>query len=408
MNIEHVHIESYKGIDSIDVEARGRNVFVIGGNAQGKTSVISAIWAALTNKGIPPEPIQAGKRKAVIQVELNGLVAELKFEKKPKGKIARTFSLTDTETGEVVESPRAAMQRIIGTLDFDPFAFMTMTPKAQLDYFCKVFGVDVKRLEQDYDELNEAITYNKKQIIAITESIEPYDPKLLSVNVTSQSELLEEYQQAVKAETERAAFIDRLTSTKAKAEALKAKILSMGEELVDLQDKVAKGEAWLAANEAPDSGKIKETLDSFESEAAAIALAHKSKAAEDSIVKLEEENEENANAKKAKLAAKKHLISEHLKNVDGLTFDDRGFLLDGLPFHIDQSNTAAQIVAGIKLGSSLLGDVKIIRFDGSLLDSDSMKEVGDFAEAQGLQLFVELVDRQNGGLRIEYTEEQPQ
>ncbi len=80
-------------------------------------------------------------------------------------------------------------------------------------------------------------------------------------------------------------------------------------------------------------------------------------------------------------------------------------MLDGLPFHIDQNNTAAQIVAGLKLGAGLLGDVKIARFEGSLLDQESLDAVSEFAEAEGLQLFVELVDRNEKDLRFEFIED---
>jgi hypothetical protein len=78
--------------------------------------------------------------------------------------------------------------------------------------------------------------------------------------------------------------------------------------------------------------------------------------------------------------------------------------LDGLPFESNQINTARKIIAGLEIQFALMSDVKIARFDGSLLDNKSIAEVENWAKEKGVQLFVELVDRDGDELKIEVQE----
>ena len=74
------------------------------------------------------------------------------------------------------------------------------------------------------------------------------------------------------------------------------------------------------------------------------------------------------------------------------------------PFDKNQINTAELIKSGIMLQLSMMKDLKIVRFDGSLLDNKNLKEMEDWAKTKGLQLFIELVQRDGEGLRVELIE----
>jgi hypothetical protein len=76
--------------------------------------------------------------------------------------------------------------------------------------------------------------------------------------------------------------------------------------------------------------------------------------------------------------------------VEGLTFDDGGLYLNGVPF--SECSTSEQLKVSIPLAfaSSPLCRFAIIR-DGSLLDADSMALVAELAEKEGAQLLIERV-----------------
>jgi len=107
--------------------------------------------------------------------------------------------------------------------------------------------------------------------------------------------------------------------------------------------------------------------------------------------------------KKRKEKAKR--ISKNIK-VDGLTYDVNGerFLYDGLPFDNKQINTASQLIAGMKIASTMLRELRILRVDGSLIDKSNMHEVEAWANENDIQLFVEVVDRDGGEFSVNINE----
>jgi len=399
VKIENVKIENFKGIESLGADLGGRSVFVTGGNASGKTSFISAIYCALTGKNMPPNPIKGTARTAKIEVEIDDFAVELEFKKKGK-KIEKKLSLYSKVDGEKIESPRARLDQIIGTLEFDPFEFMRMQPTPQLNYFCKVFGIEgIDALNMDIQEINEVVAYEKKRLVSTSGQYKHFDPKTAELEIQSLSKLNEQY-------LESCAF-NRLTAEVTEKAMIKVEqIESLKLELATLESEVKAGEVWLAKREQKDEAILKVKLENLEETNEEIKQAQENKTLSDEIVKIESTLETAKTEKAAKISEKKALISSHTKAINGFDYDDAlGFTLDGLPFHVDQNNTAAQIVAGLKLGAGLLGDLKIARFDGSLLDQESLDSVSKFAEAEGLQLFVELVDRNEKDLRLEFVED---
>lgn len=403
MQIENVQITNFKGIESLGVELGGRSVYVTGANGAGKSSFIDAIFCALTGKNMPPNPITGNKRTGKISVELDGLAIEVEFKKKTGGKIEKKLAVYNTEDGEKLDSPRARIDEVIGVLDFDPFEFMRLSPKPQLDYFCKAFGIKgVKALDDDYKELNEVINFDKKELNAIKAQLEPYKTELVDKELKSASELAQELKAANDHNAQIKSFEGKVATLKERREELKKM-------LADVEYKITKGDVWLKQQTKKETLYLSTQLDDIDTINDEIRHAKAQKELHDKADTLEAGIEQAKTDKVEKLDAKKALIVEHTKTIEGFDYDDEiGFTLDGLPFHVDQNNTAAQIVAGLKLGAGLLGDVKIARFEGSLLDQENLDAVNEFAEAQGLQLFVELVDRNEKELRLEFIEDETQ
>lgn len=413
MQIESVLIQNFKGIDQLAKELNGRSVYVVGGNTAGKTSFISAIFCALTGKNLPPEPIKSGRKTAKVEVELDGgLAVVVDFKKKGK-KTEAKLSLFNTETGEqITESPRTRLNDLIGTLDFDPFHFMRLTPKPQLDYFCKAFGVDLGTIDGEYEELNEIIRLDNRELKALQQNLLPYDDAKAGQDLENASAVAQEHQDAVEHNSKIENFEDKFESLKVNISDAEDDVKTLEEELakakakvVELKEKKEKGEAWLKKAEKIDTAPIKAKLDNLSEENEEIRKAKEQKLNHEKANKLEESIEQAKEEKVKLMKKKREAITKKTKGIEGFDFDGEQFTLNGLPFHVDQNNTAAQIIAGLKLGTGLLGDVKIAKFEGSLLDKEHLDEVNKFAEENGLQLFVELVDRENKELRIEFTEE---
>lgn len=399
MKIENVKIQNFKGITQLETDLNGRSVYVVGGNATGKTSFISAVFCALTGKNIPPDPIKANARLGKIEVELDGIAVELSFKKKGD-KVEKTLALYNTEDGEKLDSPRSRLDAIIGNLEFNPFEFMRMQPTPQLNYFCKVFGIKgIARINDDIKEINESVNYDKKRLIAVKDQCEPYDTDLVGRETVSASELSVKYQEGVDNNAVIEGVEDKVVSKREQR-------IKLHSELVALNEDIDKGLAWLDSHPKTDTANIKALLDDVEETNKPITEAKKQSELHKERHQLDQQIEYAKVDKAIKTTEKKALITKHTAKIDGFDYDDaNGFTLDGLPFHIDQNNTALQIAAGLRLSAGLLGDVKIARFDGSLLDKENLEAVEDFAQAEGLQLFVELVDRDSKDLRLEFVED---
>ena len=55
--IKRIKIQNFKGLKAYEGEVLGKDVYLIGKNAAGKSSFIEAVWIALTGKNIPPKSV---------------------------------------------------------------------------------------------------------------------------------------------------------------------------------------------------------------------------------------------------------------------------------------------------------------------------------------------------------------
>lgn len=399
MNIDRIKVENFKGLSSVNQDLNGKSVYVIGGNASGKSSFIDAIFCALTGKDIPSHPITDGKRKSVIEVEFGGWTINLEFKKNRSGKITKKMIVFDPN-GEQIDSPRSRIDALIGNLDFNPFDFMRMSPKKQMDYFCKVFGVNVHEIDSLYEENNELIRFEKRRLVSLEEQIEPFDDKLAKMELIDQSKVMEEIEEAWD-------YVAQTTDVKRKLNEKKKRREVLLSELEDLNLEIPKGDKWLENREdktAEEFESLREKLKTAEETNEEIRIAKRQAEIQAEADKVEETIEKAQDDKKDLIEKKRSVIKEKTAHIEGFDYNGDRFTVDGLPFEENQNNTAAQIVTGLKLGSGLLNDVKVTRFDGSLLDKHNLEEVEKFAKEKGLQLFVEVVDRDASELRFELIE----
>jgi hypothetical protein len=113
-------------------------------------------------------------------------------------------------------------------------------------------------------------------------------------------------------------------------------------------------------------------------EAQTLSVYQEKATAADAAVKLLE-------AERVELLKSKPLPAE------GLTFGDEGLLLNGLPFTDQQICTSAKMIAAAQIALSMLGDVKYLHFDASILDKPNADRLLAWAEQNGLQLALERV-----------------
>jgi len=406
MKIESINIKNFKSIDAFKGDVRGKNIYLIGANGTGKSSFIQAVWCGLTGKDLPPKPVTTGAKKGLIEIDLGDYIARTKFTNGKPAVFEIENKLATTETDKFVKAPRSFMEDKIGILNFNIDEFFSKSNLEQIKYFAKITGSDFSDLDTEILENEDSRKFDKKELKLLEDTLNYYDNADLEKTETNVVDLSKK----IALETNRIAIFYKIKEGVSDRELgitiLNAEIDKLIAER-DLKGKEAQeGLEWLLdKNNIPltpeDFKTLEDSLNTVELDNKKITSAKISKKQEDDIAILEKnilknnKNIEDLRTKKAKR------ISELIK-VDGLAYDmeEERFLYNGLPFDKNQINTAAQLIAGMKIGASTLKDLKILKVDASLIDKNNFEEVLTWAEKEQVELFIELVDRDGAQLAI--------
>ena len=414
--IKRIKIQNFKGLKAYEGEVFGNDVYLTGRNASGKTSFIDAVWLALTGKNIPPKPVTTGAKKGLIEVELaDGYIVRTKLA---VGKTPVQFEIENLnavdEKDKFVKAPRTWLNERIGVIDFDVNDFFKMSDAKQVEYFCKITGVDVYEQNQQIEEMTDSRKFDKKKLIelqALNGFFNPEDAEKEFVDVVALAKEI-----AVLTESERLKseswqqVTDGIATREVTLKMRKNELETILNDIKRMETEVKGGYDWLddVKNKPIPNILLQEKETAFISSESINKRINEAKAfkqADDVIEKLETSISEATDGISAQKDAKAVIISTKI-NIEGLSYDveNECFLFNGLPFDKTQINTASQLIAGLKIGASLLNEVKILKIDASLIDKENFAKVQKWSGAEGIELFVELVDREAGALKIEIEE----
>ena len=165
MKIMRFVAEHVKKLRVVEITPSGNVVQVTGKNGAGKTSVLDCIaWALAGARAHQSEPINRDYTHARIQLDLGDgdeteLVVEREFARKPPApgmqdeRITTRITVTAPD-GQTLRSPQTILDKLIGSLSFDPLAFARADEDEQYRMLQQVCGVDLSKAdlknEQDY------------------------------------------------------------------------------------------------------------------------------------------------------------------------------------------------------------------------------------------------------------------
>ena len=107
------------------------------------------------------------------------------------------------------------------------------------------------------------------------------------------------------------------------------------------------------------------------------------------------------------LSKKESLIKASKLPIKGLSFDNDGLILNGVPFQKDKVSDSQIMEVAIKLVMAKNSKVRVFRVArGESLGANKLKNIVSLAKKFGFQGFIETVVRDQNDLRIEeYNEE---
>lgn len=404
LRVTNLRAENYKRLVAVDISPTGDVVTIAGRNAQGKTSVLDALWAALAGgeaSRATQQPIRDGQDTAVVRLDLGDLIVTRRWTKDDAGTLT-----VESADGARYSSPQKILDEMLGRRAFDPLAFVRQSAKDQVATLVSTVDLpfDPADLERQRKGVFDQRTEVGRDVSRLEAQLAAYadpDPKLPAVE-TSATALLAEADEARATNARIDREIDILAAKESVAEQARA-TLALAEEAVKRAEfeQAAQRDLLATLPERVDVSAITDRLAGVEElnrrireqqHRAAVAeeLADRKEARAKLTIRLEAIEKQKAEA----LAAVEF-------PVPGLSFDDAGVTLNGIP--LSQASAAEQLRVSVALAMAANPKLRVLRIlDGSLLDSQSMEIISELAAENDYQVWVEVVDESGKvGITIE-------
>lgn len=391
MRIVSLEAENYKRLRAVEITPDGDLMVVGGRNAQGKSSVLDAIWAALGGRegNKAAKPIRDGEESARVRLDLGDMIVTRTW----RGENS-TVKVESTE-GAVFKSPQALLDGLVGKLSFDPLAFTRLGPREQREALLSLvdLDVDLDALDRERAEVFATRTEigRRGKSIGDVPAIDDALPK----EEQSASEILgrireanEQQRAVVEAEQAVDDAGERLTRLRAE--------LAAAETAYDEADKRA---AALTLPEV-DVETLERELGDLETTNAAIRANNSAKALLRQKTELGAEYESLTRRIESLDGQKEAALAGASFPVEGLGFDESGVTFQGVPF--TQASSAEQIRVSLAMAIAANPKLRVVRImDGSLLDDENLKMIAAVAAEHDMQVWIERVGADGVGVIIE-------
>lgn len=422
MLITLAHVRNYKRVRDVVIrpEADCHLLLLGGSNTAGKTSVLDAIDVAIGGKHAQArDPVHHGADRSEIVVEFDGGALTVRRTINPDGETMLEVRGKDG----AVKSPQALLDRLLGQRFLDPLQFLRLDAKEQRAALLRLIDGEGKladleqRRERIFEKRTEVGRDLKKaegELARLPPSSAPGESIDVAALSAERGELADMQRAGDGVGSKLAQLETLLLVDRADLQAARQRVEKLERELAEARAVIPKKEESLAAREADvaatrtklnavlsewkDAAPRRERLDAdlaradahnrgvFAAEAGNKRRVD-AQAVVDDLGKLRDRQTKML----ADIDAQKAAFLEAASlPVPGLGVEAAGITLGGVPF--SQASGAERLRVAVALAfaaSSELGDV-LVR-DAALLDDDSLRIVGEFAEAAGRRLWLERV-----------------
>lgn len=401
--------ENFKRLKAVEITPKGNVIQIRGRNAQGKSSVLDAIQAALGGKRrSPAKPVRDGEKLARVVTELDdGLVVTRTFS--PDG--GRDSLTIETAEGARLKSPQTILDALFGAAALDPLAFVRLDADERLERIRELAGVDVAPIEgkraRAYDtrtEVNRDARRLEGQLAGLGR-VDGVPTELVDVGaVAAELERIRNVQvEITRHESREYGARETLGNAKKRIASLEAELEQM-RRLVEEATRVAAShhdEARALAADLPDTVELRERLEKAEQINAGVRRNQERARVAAELSKAIDESK-RLTGEIDRLDAEKHAAIAAAKlPIDGLSWSDDGVTLNGIPF--EQASSAEQLRTSVALAIAAHPQLRVLLVrEGSLLDAEGLELLAAIAAEHDCQVWLEVVsDEAGGGVVIE-------
>lgn len=405
MNIIELRAQNFLNLKAIEIRPDGNAVILSGKNGAGKSSVLNAIFFALTG-ATADRPIRDGQDRAEVTIELGDVIVK----KAITAKGAR-LEVTSKDGRAKYASPQALLDEIIGKLSFNPLAFAEMGRSAkgareQREILLQLAGLDLGPLDAKKETLYEERAGYRRQMKKIEVLLETLVKPTIARG-EKEHDLqahIWEIQSLEEKKAQHDEHCDKIRQMDMQLDSFREQIKRFEDEIKRLEVRIGEYRDRIAAVEKEKHASVVPPDITTEM----IADARKR------LAVLEQENRarrdaEDYYAKADELAEISAVMANHDKEFEAieaqkseavkaakfpladLSVDDSGVLFNGIP--LSQVSKGESIRISTAIAMALNPKLRVIFVqDASLLDSEGMKHVIDLAAEKGYQVWLEKTD----------------
>lgn len=411
MIITRLQAENFKKLRAVEiVPGEGSVVPIRGRNAQGKTSVLDAIQAALGGKAVmPSRPVRAGEEAGAIRLELDqgALVVRRTFDAEGGGQI-----IVESGDGARYPSPQKMLDTLYASVAFDPLAFTRLDAPKQVEVLRRLvkLDVDIDALaasnKRDFEARTEKNREAKRERTILDQMpvyqdlpAEPIDTAELEQRIVEAAGHNAELE-GRRANRENAR--EKIVQHRSAAEEAKVRAAALRAQAADLDELAVRHEAGAdeLQRRLDEAGDLPEPVDvsAVQAEVAEARTTNerigvmKRRAAQVQLVAtLEQDSQALTERMEQRDKERAEALARAVMPVDGLSLGEGEVLFNGIP--LEQASSAEQLRVSTAIGMAGNPKLRVMLVrDGSLLDEDGEKLLATMAEENSFQLWVEAVD----------------
>jgi energy-coupling factor transporter ATP-binding protein EcfA2 len=393
MKVVRLQAENVKKVTCIDITPSQDVVEISGKNGSGKSTLLDCIeWGLGGAENIQSMPIRNGERSARIKLDLGDIVVTRKFTE------GGTTVTVENADGARYPSPQAMLDKLYGTISFDPLAFSRMKPRDQYEELRRIAGVtlDLESLDRANDidyrrrtDLNKSAKAKAAQAQAFEFAYEPTEKPIDTTAIAAQMAV------AANANQERVAEQNRRTRVGRQAVSLSTEIIALEEQLATKKaekNAISVTQAsWPALADERDLTEFQEQIRDANQRNAEFQKRQSQAAILAEVSRIEAESDSLTKAMAAREKQKADAIAQAEMPIEGISLGNGVVLFNNVPF--EQASSGERLRTGVAI--AMAGNPKLrvclIR-DASLLDEDGLAIVTEMAREKDFQVWVETVD----------------
>ncbi len=406
MKIVRLEVENVKRIAAVEIDPDDHAIVIGGENDQGKSTALDCIDYALAGgKALPAEPLRRGAKKGFAAVTLSGDEARGIPAMTARRSFTRgrdTLKLT-TAKGKDVSSPQTVLDGLYSRA-FDPEEFSRQSPKEQIETVKALVGLDFTEADRNRKALFDERTEINRQVKALQAQLDAaaiYSAPAEEVSVAKLSTELERRMTHNAANTRVLDKDAEITKEHGRAHAdvkeIKRRLALIENSLEVAEQNADRKDAAMVSIQEEVEALVDEDVDAIREQITTAEETNRQ-------VRANQATRELDDAYKVKAAASDSL-TEHIDDIDadkarqiaeadfpvpGMSFDENGVTLDGLP--LEQASSSDGIRVSTEMGYSLNPILPLVLIrNGALLDSKRFAAVLEIAEKHDGQVWIERV-----------------